>query len=417
MKSNRKGYRVMNKRMTSVKQLIGITMIVTLILLLVTATWPAVRADSLPFIDVPAGKWYTNAVQYCYDNGYVGGYEDKSFRPNNKLTRAEMAVIMDKKLGLKDSVGNTFNDVIPGKWYTNPILHCVKAGVMSGYDQTTFGTKDVLTREQGAVILAKAFQVEKASGRTMFSDDASISSWAVGSVKTMAEKGLISGMGENRFEPKTALTRAMMCQIIYAAEKGNDEPEPIPSVSPKPSDSSKTSDEIIPIVPDSGESVRVGAIINNTTTDSWDTIMRKYTVADNHSFIRIDVDNDNNRELLLFGDRGSGNEKLITYHNGTVSTLPLNGAALAYVPKGNAILVGEYEDGTYYLSTYAIKNGKWTLQSQGSFQAPPGGPRTDKEGNDVYVNYKWNGKSVSEEAFYLGLISAIDVTKLETIEN
>ena len=68
-------------------------------------------------------------------------------------------------------------------------------------------------------------------------------------------------------------------------------------------------------------------------------------------------------------------------------------------------------------TTYAIKNGKWALQSQGSFQDPPGGPQTDKEGNNVYVNYKWNGKSVSEEAFYLGLISAIDVTKLETIEN
>lgn len=53
---------------------------------------------------------------------------------------------------------------------------------------------------------------------------------------------------------------------------------------------------------------------------------------------------------------------------------------------------------------------------QGSFQDPPGGPQQDKDGNGIYVNYKWNGKSVTEEGFYLGLISSIDVTKLETIE-
>ena len=71
----------------------------------------------------------------------------------------------------------------------------------------------------------------------------------------------------------------------------------------------------------------------------------------------------------------------------------------------------------YRTSHVYIKNGKWTKQVQGSFQDPPGGPQQDKDGNDIYVNYKWNGKAVSEEAFYLGLISAIDVTKLETIEN
>lgn len=378
---------------------------------------PTMAAETKSFPDVPSGKWFTVAVTYCAGKGYVSGYDDGTFRPGKNLTRAEMAAIMNKKLGLKESAANTFSDVPSGKWFTEPILHCVKAGVMSGLSTKMFGTNDTLTREQGAVVLAKAFGVSKASGRTSFADDASISGWAVESVKAMAAKGLISGIGNNKFGPREPLTRAMMCQIIWAAEQ-KSAVTPTPSGSPKPSESQKPSDSVLPVITDDDETIRVGAVVNTTTTDSWEALVIKYMGEEGqHGFFRIDVDNDNNRELLLFGDRGSGNEKLITYHNGTVSTLPLNGAALAYVPKGNAILVGEYEDGTYYMSTYAIKNGKWTRQSQGSFQDPPGGPQTDKDGNDVYVNYKWNGKSVSEEAFYLGLISAIDVTKLETIEN
>lgn len=399
----------MNKKAIVVKQMVSFTLAAAMILLIMTATWLSASAETLPFKDVPDGKWYTDAVQYCYGKGYVGGYEDKTFRPNNRLTRAEMAVIMNRKLGLKESAGNTFKDVVPGKWYTDPILHCVKAGVMSGYDQTTFGTSDNLTREQGAVILAKAFQVEKAAGRTAFTDDASISTWAVGAVKAMAAKGLISGMGDNRFEPKTPLTRAMMCQIIYAAEKKGDDPHP--SESPKPSENP------IPIIPDDDENIRVGDVVNTTTSDSWESVEMNYIAKEGQAgFFRIDVDNDDNRELLIFGERGSGNEKLITYHNGNVSVLPLNGAPLAYVPKGNVLLVGEYEDETYFLSIYSIKNGKWTQQVQGSFQDPPGGPQQDEDGNGVYVNYKWNGKSVSEDGFYLGMVNAIGVANIPKLE-
>ena len=395
---------------------------------------PTLAAETKSFPDVPAGKWFTVAVTYCAQKGYVSGYDDGTFRPDKRLTRAEMAAIMNKKLGLQESAANTFSDVPSGKWFTEPILHCVKAGVMSGLSTKTFGTNETLTREQGAVVLAKAFGVSKVSGRTTFADDASISSWAVESVKAMAAKGLISGTGNNKFGPKDPLTRAQMCQIIWAAEqKTNSNPAPAPSgttapsstvtsapsssTTPTPSETQKPSNSIIPTTTDKDETIRVGSVVNTTTKETWSALLQKYTAqAGQNNVKRIYVDNDSNQELIIFGDRGAGNEKVITYHNGTVSELPLNGAAIAYVPKGNAVMIGEYEDGTYYLSIYTISNGKWTRKVEGSFQDPPGGPQKDANGDDVYTNYKWNGKSVSEEVFYLGLIGSIDVTKLETIE-
>lgn len=398
------------------------TIILVTSAMILTLFAPAMAAETRSFSDVASGKWYTQAVAFCAGKGYVSGYEDGTFRPNNKLTRAEMAVIMNKMLGLKDGGRNTFADVPSGKWYTNPILHCVKADVMTGYSDTKFGTSDTLTREQGAVILAKAFGVEKISGRTSFSDDSSISGWAVESVKAMAAKGLISGMGENLFAPKTPLTRAQMCQIIYAANEKNNGKEPpsdgenTPSgrTEPDPSESVQPIPSVRPSVPE--EPVRTGDVEEETTQKTWKDLQEDYLREDGAVGADfIDVDGDNEKEMIVLGERGAGNEKLITYHNGNVSILPLNGAAIAYVPGENAVMTAEYEDNTYIISIYSIENGKWVKGSWGSYQDPEEGPAVDEDGYDIYVNYKWNGEAVSEIDFYISLIEEIDVEKLVEI--
>ena len=416
----------MNKRF-SMKRCFSVTLAFTMALMLISMTWMSANAAS-PFKDVSSGKWYTDAVQYCYSKGYVGGYEDQTFRPNNKLTRAEMAVIMNKKLGLKDADKNTFKDVANGKWYTDPILHCVKAGVMTGYSDTQFGTSDTLTREQGAVILAKAFNVAKVSGRTSFADDASISKWAVESVKAMAAKGMISGVGSNKFAPKTPLTRAQMCQIIYAAEgkkSGGDEKEPSKDDTPTPSQKPVTPSESPvapsekPVVPsETPENIRTGEVTDRTTTESWEDVYLNYLdskVKETTGASLIDVDGDNEDELVVHGDIGAGNLEILTYHNGKISTLPLNGAGIAFVPGENQIMVAEYEDGTYFVTIYEIKDGTWTKVVGGSYQDPKDGPAVDKDGNGIFENYQWNGKSVSEDEFYTELAEMIDVENLEEV--
>ena len=375
---------------------------------------PAMAAKTGSFSDVPSGKWYTQAVTHCAQKGYVSGYEDGTFRPNNKLTRAEMAVIMNKMLGLTKSAKNTFEDVASGKWYTEAVLHCVKAGIMTGYSATVFGLKDTLTREQGAVILAKAFQVKKISGRTGFSDDASISKWAVESVKAMSAKGLITGMGNNQFAPKTPLTRAQMCQIIYAAQgkSGNEEheenkpgeneekPSPNPRNDPSPSDM---------ISPDEQVEIQVGDVEEQTTRKDWNTIQKEYMKEKGVvGSEKIDVDGDAVKEVLTYGEEQTGNVKLITYHDGRVSALPLNGASVAYVPGDNKILIAEYIDSTYYLTIYSIENGVWTKKSVGSFQVES----TDEEGDYVFTNCKWDGKSVELVDFFEIMAEKIDVEKM-----
>lgn len=348
---------------------------------LLFAAMEQTKAETV-FSDVPDGKWYTQAVLFCAQKGYVSGYENGSFRPNNKLTRAEMAVIMNRMLSLDGTVRNTFSDVPAGKWYTNAILHCVKAGVMSGFDEKQFGTNDTLTREQGAVILAKAFQVDGIPGRTEFSDDKTISKWAVESVKSMNEIGLITGMGNNMFEPQAPLTRAQMCQIIFTAQNMNG----------KESKEEKTGD-----------------IENTTTRKSWSDLQDDYTKEEGTGdFELIDIDGDDNLELVVFNADDMSPRKIFTYHNGAVSVLALNGAGLGYVPGDNTILVADYIHETYYLYIFFIDGNKWHKKITGSFQDPPSGPQVDDEGNDIYVNYVWDGKDVTEEEFYSYLDDGVD---------
>ena len=381
-----------------------------------------VRADALPFADVPTGKWYTQAVQYCYEKGYVGGYEDKSFRPNNDLTRAEMAVIMSKKLGLTGSARNTFADVSAGKWYTEAILRCVKAGIMSGYSETRFGTSDKLTREQGAVILAKAFQVDQLNGRTAFSDDSSISRWAAGSVKAMASKGLVTGMGNNRFEPKKPLTRAQMCQIIYAAEGKNGEDGRDTDQDLDPSDTSEDTpsvqpenDPLAPIKPENEDAViREGEVEDLDTKDNWETSIEGYLKEkkiDKDDVTYIDVDGDDYRELVIREDTEDGKKELVTYHDGSLSILPLNDTAMAYAPKENRILLAGYDKGQYLLSIYSIENGSWVKIAAGSFE-----DSIESSAEDIFANFRWNGKDVTEIEFYSMLVEQINVENLVEFE-
>ena len=189
-----------------------------LVVMMLCAILPTALAATT-FSDVPDGKWFSEGVRYCADKGYVKGYPDGSFKPNNNITRAEMAVIMNNVLGLKEAATNTFNDVPNGKWFTEPVLKCVKAGVISGYGNGKFGPNDNVTREMAAVILAKALKVRPSPSPSYFEDESNISNWAKGPVAMMRNKGLVSGMGENRFVPKGKVTRGQVCTILCTASK------------------------------------------------------------------------------------------------------------------------------------------------------------------------------------------------------
>lgn len=190
-----------------------------IVILTLVFSFCATTVLAVGFSDVPTGKWYTDSVEFCVDKGYVSGYKDGSFKPNNNITRAELAVILNQLLGLTSHGNNSFTDVENNKWYTDPVLNCANAGIITGYGNGRFGPFNYVTREQAAVIFCKAFNISNTYAPMIFRDYSSISSWARDSVASISEVNLMTGMGNNTFSPKTALTRAQVATIIYANSK------------------------------------------------------------------------------------------------------------------------------------------------------------------------------------------------------
>lgn len=108
------------------------------------------------FTDVKQGEFYSNAVNFLADLGIANGYPDKTFKPNQFVTREEAAKLIALSLQLPLDENAQFTDVPPTNIYTKYIQALVEAGLVNGTSETTFSPKDNIKREQAAAILARS---------------------------------------------------------------------------------------------------------------------------------------------------------------------------------------------------------------------------------------------------------------------
>lgn len=171
-------------------------------------------------VDVPAsvtfndvnGHWASDAIYRWSGNGVINGSEGL-FRPDDQITRGEMAVILDNMMNYQAASKNTFTDLKSGQFYTDAVLKANAAGIMKG-DGTSVRPADKISREEAIVMLARAFAVKVDDGSTAsFNDTASISSWAMDYIAAMKDKGYVKGTNGS-FLPKASITRAEVVTLI-----------------------------------------------------------------------------------------------------------------------------------------------------------------------------------------------------------
>jgi hypothetical protein len=105
------------------------------------------------FNDVSADAWYYQAVAYLHKHGIVSGYSDGGFRPDAPITRAEYATIASKFDELENVDGNIFNDVGDDHWAVAYINSAAAKGWVSGFGDGTFKPEDIITRVQVVTIV------------------------------------------------------------------------------------------------------------------------------------------------------------------------------------------------------------------------------------------------------------------------
>ena len=148
--------------------------------------------------------------------GYIIGYPDGTVRPENNITRAEVATIFFRML--KDSsrdklwsTTNTFSDVKKGNWFNTAVSTLQNAGVLDGYSDGTFRPNAYITRAE-LVKVAAAFYGTAAGMQTHFSDTSS--HWANDFIEAARQLGIVDGYTDGSFRPNQYVTRAEAMKII-----------------------------------------------------------------------------------------------------------------------------------------------------------------------------------------------------------
>lgn len=171
------------------------------------------------FTDVNEGDWFSEAVQYVYQNGLMYGAEDTTFAPNSPITRGQIVTILHRLEGTPSSTGSSFTDVPDGEYYANAVAWANTNGIMSGYGDGLFGPADPITREQLASTMYryarhKGYDTTIKGNVATFSDGGMVSSYAVDAVNWAIGVGILSGMGDNLFAPQGNATRAQAAAIL-----------------------------------------------------------------------------------------------------------------------------------------------------------------------------------------------------------
>lgn len=156
--------------------------------------------------------WAIQSIEAAVQNGFVQG-SDGRLNPKGSVTRAEFTKLMASVLGLdvKQPATSSFKDVLPSAWYSPYVEAAYKAGFITGYNGE-FKPNDTITREQMAVMIVRALGIEETATTTATSlninDINKVSSWAQSAVKTSLALELMNGAG-GKFDPAGTVTREM----------------------------------------------------------------------------------------------------------------------------------------------------------------------------------------------------------------
>ena len=170
------------------------------------------------FLDVDPDAWYKDAVQYAYDNGLMTGTSATEFAPDVTTTRAMIVSILARLEGVTAADDAGFTDV-DDEWFATAVNWAASVGVVNGFEDNTFRPNDAITREQLAAILCNyaAWKGEDVSARaelSRYSDAAAISSWATDVMGWAVAENLISGVTTDELQPQGAATRAQVAAIL-----------------------------------------------------------------------------------------------------------------------------------------------------------------------------------------------------------
>lgn len=179
--------------------------VLVLVVIMLIPTGCTVKQNNINYIK---GHQAEKTITEWLDKGFINGYPDGTFKPNDPITRAEFITLINRVIYFSNTGEVTFRDVSPRDWFYND-LKVAANNYIVGFPDNIFKPYHLVSREQAATIAARINELpEDKEAAKFFYDYKKISDWAVGYVGAAVNANLMSGTPDNLFLPSVPITRA-----------------------------------------------------------------------------------------------------------------------------------------------------------------------------------------------------------------
>jgi S-layer homology domain len=188
-----------------------------------TEPTPTVEQPGKPktFSDVPEDFWAKPAILALSSRGVIGGFEDGTYKPNQPINRGQFAAMIQKafeKPRIKEAM--TFTDIKSGSPMTPAIEEATRTGFMNGYPNKEFKPEQSIPRLEMLSAIATGLslkpQGDPIQALSKYSDVEEIPKWAIPKISSAVEAGIVLP-NVSQLEPKKVATRADAASYIYQA--------------------------------------------------------------------------------------------------------------------------------------------------------------------------------------------------------
>ncbi len=173
------------------------------------------------FTDVAETDDNFAAIQYLFDQGVVEGYEDQTFRPENITNRAEFVKLIVASLG-KTPSAEDFNNCFPDvtdQWYAPYVCYAEERGWIQGYPDGLFRPEQTVNRVESLKMIVGGFELDTALRNDMMGifTDVEDNAWYEIFVEVALHFGLIDPSADRLLNPANGMTRGDLAEILYRA--------------------------------------------------------------------------------------------------------------------------------------------------------------------------------------------------------
>lgn len=182
---------------------------------------------AVEFSDVSKDHWAYKSIEKLAKQEVISGYKDSSFKPDNKVTRAEFAVMLSKALkqdGIEVENATHYSDVYNGYWAAKNIDIVSSLGLVSVLGDRTFKPSAKITKAEALAVVSKALKTKKLSDKKIdkilakFEDKDALADWAIEPVAQAIKNKVYVG-SKSAIEPNSYATRAEIAVLLSKLQK------------------------------------------------------------------------------------------------------------------------------------------------------------------------------------------------------